>query len=100
MDTLEAITAANESTLKMVTAFQDQILDSYKELSPTLQSSLPSTLPAWIPAPEPQTTREVVEEAFAFRSRLLDANKAFALGLLDVWVPEASVARASTAKKK
>jgi hypothetical protein len=97
MDTLEALVAANESTLKLVTAFQDQIIDSYKELSPAFQSSLPSTLPAWVSAPEPQTTREVVEEAFSFRGRLLEANKAFALSLLDVWVPETTTA---TAKKK
>ena len=97
MDTLEALTAANESTLKIVTAVQDQILDSYKGLAPAVQNALqPPTLPSWLSVPAPEETRDVVAKAFEFQTQLLEADKAFTLNLLDVLAPKPS--RASKAK--
>jgi hypothetical protein len=97
MDTVEALTAANESTLNIITAVQDQIIDTYKELAPAVQSALqPPTLPSWLPVPGPEDARDVVAKAFEFQTQLLEADKAFALNLLEVWAPKP--ARASKAK--
>ncbi len=97
MDTVEAITAANESTLKIITAVQEQILDTCKELAPSVQSALASpAVPSWLPKPQPGDARNAIEEAFAFQAQLLEADKAFTLGLLEVWAPK----RASSSKAK
>jgi hypothetical protein len=95
--TLDAISAANESTLKYVTSVQDRILSAYRDLAASApKADLPSSFAGWVPTPEPEATREVVEETFEFATKLLEANKSFALGLLEVSEP---VASAKSAKK-
>ena len=96
MDTLETITAANESTLNIITAVQEQILDTHKSLAPSVQSALSSaTVPSWVPVAGPKDTRDFVAKAFEFQSKLLEADKAFTLSLLEVWAPKpASAAKA------
>jgi hypothetical protein len=82
--TLEALSAANESTLEYVTSIQERILSAYRDFS-TTAPDVPSAVAPW--TPERETTRDVVEETFAFATKLLEANKSFALGLLDVSAP-------------
>jgi hypothetical protein len=84
---VEALTAANESTLKYVTSVQDSVLSAYRDLTSSVKTDVPQTVAPWIPAPEPQAAREIVEETFAFATKLLQANKAFALGLLEASEP-------------
>jgi hypothetical protein len=88
--TLEALSAANESTLEYVTSIQERILSAYRDFSATAKADVPSAVAPWIPTPERETTRDVVEETFAFATKLLEANKSFALGLLDVSEPAAA----------
>lgn len=89
MDTLEAMTAANESTLNIITAVQDQILETSKGLAPNVQSALkPPALPSWLPVTGPQDARDVVAKAFEFQTKLLEADRAFTLSLLEVWAPK------------
>jgi hypothetical protein len=91
MDTLEAITATNESTLNIITAVQDQILETSKGLAPNVQNALkPPALPSWLPVTGPQDARDVVAKAFEFQTKLLEADRAFALSLLEVWAPKAA----------
>jgi hypothetical protein len=85
--TLDALTAANESTLNYVTSVQERVLSAYRDLASSVKTDLPSAATPWFPTPEPEATREVVEETFAFATKLLEANKAFALGLLEVSEP-------------
>lgn len=92
---VEALSAANESTLKYVTSVQDSVLSAYRDLTSSVKPDVPPTVAPWIPAPEPQAAREIVEETFAFATKLLQANKAFALGLLEASAP----AEKSAAKK-
>ena len=93
--TLEAISSANENTLKYVTSVQDRVLSAYRDLASSTKTDIPSVAP-WIQTPEPETTRQIVEETFAFCTKLLEANKQFALGLLETSEP---VVAKSTAKK-
>jgi hypothetical protein len=91
--TLEALSAANESTLKYVTSVQEQILSAYRDLASSTKTDVPSTFTPWIPTPEPEATRGVVEETFQFATKLLEANKSFALGLLEASEPPAATAK-------
>ena len=86
MDTIEAITAGNESAIKYVTAFQEQIVESLRTLAEPLKDAGPKVA-SWLPTAEPATARDLVEEAYSFNARLLDLNKAFAVSVLDVLTP-------------
>jgi len=80
----DVMTAANESTLKAITFAQDQFLKAYKNIA----SRVPTAMtPVWL-MPDPDRSREAIERAFEFQSQLLEARKAFALGLLDVRTAE------------
>jgi hypothetical protein len=94
--TLEAISAANESTLNYVTSVQERILSAYRDLASSAKTDVPSSFAPWVSTPEPEAAREVVEETFEFATKLLEANKSFALGLLEAAGP---VAAAKSAKK-
>jgi hypothetical protein len=90
--TLEALSAANESTLKYVTSVQERVLSAYRDLASSAKPEVPAAIAPWIPSPDPEATRDVVEETFAFATKLLEANKAFALGILEVSEPVAAKA--------
>jgi hypothetical protein len=85
--TLEALSTANETTLNYVTSVQERVLSAYRDLASSVKADVPSMIPSWIPTPEAEATRGIVEETFAFATKLLEANKAFAIGLLEVSVP-------------
>ena len=44
------------------------------------------------------TARELVEESLTFPAKVLESNKAFVLGLLDVWSPVAKPVVGATKK--
>jgi len=91
MDTVAALSSANESALKLISSFQQSLLEAHKTIASSL-SSLSSDLatPSWVPGPAPDTTRDVVAESFSFREKLVSADKDFALGVLEIWAPEKS----------
>jgi hypothetical protein len=93
MKLAQAIASTNEQTLDFITSVQDRITEASRSVA-SLYPSLPSLdeLPAlpWFVAVEPGAAREVVEETFEFRSKLLEANKDFAIGLLDAMTPKAT----------
>jgi hypothetical protein len=100
MNLAQALASTNEQTLDFITSVQDRITEASKSaaaLYPTLPAidQLP-TLP-WFVAVEPGAARDVVEETFAFRSKLLEANKDFAIGLLDAITPKAAKTKAKAA---
>jgi hypothetical protein len=90
--TVETLSAANESTLKYVTSVQESVLSAYRDMASSVKADVPTPVAPWLPAPEPQATREVVEETFAFATKLLEANKAFVFGLLEASEPVAKAA--------
>jgi len=73
----DLLTAANQSTVKVITFTQDQFLKAYKAVA----SKVPSG-PSWL-TPDPEQGRKAVERAFELQSQLLEQNKAFALGLIE-----------------
>jgi hypothetical protein len=91
---VEALSAANESTLKYVTSVQERVLSAYRDLASSAKTDVAPTITTLLPTPDPEATRDVVEETFAFATKLLEANKAFALGLLDV-TPQPTAAKST-----
>jgi hypothetical protein len=80
----EAISSANESVLSVISAVQDRVLDFNRDFAAAY--SKPS-VPTWMPAPDTGAANDLVEQVFAFRSKLVAADKDFTLGLLEVWTP-------------
>ena len=100
MNALETLVSANDTALQVITTLQDRLLDATRDAAESYPATKLATLPK-LPAPDPALTQDVVEEAFAFRSKLLDANRSFTLGLIDAWTPKSSAkVSASTAAKK
>jgi hypothetical protein len=97
MDTIEAISSSNDSAVKYVTLLQERVLDGWRTLADSLQNDTAPALTTWIPGGQPDRSREVVEEAYSLNARLLEANKEFAFGLLDVF---SSVPNGTKATKK
>jgi hypothetical protein len=81
MSPVETLTFLNEKSLEALTTVQDGILAAYKSAA----SFLPTDR---IPAPPvvPVTRgdlAEIINESYTFQTKLLEANKRFAVGLLD-----------------
>ena len=94
MDTIEALAATNDSAVKYATLVKEQVLDSFRSLTEPLKKDVP-TVYSWLPVAESASARDLVEETFAFNSRMLDLNKSFAIGLVDVLTPNPAPAKST-----
>lgn len=97
----ETIASVNETTLKAISTLQDQILSFHRDVSAAYAKAV--DVPSWVPSPEPLADVKVetlVEQAYDFRAQLVEADKQFALGLVDIWSsPSSKPARATKAAK-
>lgn len=96
--TLEAISTTNKSALKLLTSVQKGILDAQKEAAATFANIETPSVPEWVPTLDAPAARELVEESLSFPAKVLESNKAFALGLLDIWSPAANSVVSATKK--
>ena len=83
----DTITSANEATLELITSIQNRIVEAQKEFAAAVAGLVPD-VPSWLPTenlPETPDPKELVEQSFAFQTQLLEANKAFSLGLVEAW---------------
>jgi hypothetical protein len=101
MDSLtETIVSLNESTLKAIGTFQEQVLAFNRDVAAALARI---ELPSWLPTPEPVGDVKVddfVKQVYEFQAQRVEADKKFALGLVDIWAPAArKPAPASSAAK-
>jgi hypothetical protein len=82
----DTLAASNEAAIELVTAMQQQVLEATKSyvsaISDTSTEKLGWTAPD--PAEQPDA-KELIEETFKFQSRLLEANKSFAISLAETW---------------
>jgi hypothetical protein len=82
----KSLTASNEAAIDLITTMQEQILEATKTYVSALSDSSPETLGWTAPDPvEQPDPKELIEETFKFQSRLLEANKSFALSLTETW---------------
>jgi hypothetical protein len=100
MDTLtETIATLNETTLKAIGTFQDQVLTFNRDVAAAIGRV---ELPSWLPTPEPTTDFDVdsfVKQAYDFQAQRVEADKQFALGLVDIWTSSIRKASASSTAK-
>ena len=98
MDTLtETIATINETTLKAISTFQEQVLAFNRDVAAALGRV---ELPSWLPTPDPSTDVKVddlVKEVYDFQAQRVEADKQFALGLVDIW--GTSARKATSASK-
>jgi hypothetical protein len=85
MSPAETLASLNKTSLEAMTTVQDGIVAAYKGAA----SLLPTD---WIPAtPLVPLTRgylaQVIEESYAYQAKVLEANKRFAVRLLDAASP-------------
>lgn len=97
--------AANDYTLEMLGRIQENILEATKAHVAALNRLMPER-PTAPKADDLPTIKELLEETFDFRARMLDADKAFSLKLVDAWVqvaqggaPDAVAPEAAASKK-
>ena len=82
----DSLAASNEAALELVTTMQQQILDATKSYVSAISDTTPDKLGFTTPDPADQPDpKDLIEETFRFQSRLLEANKSFALSLTDAW---------------
>ena len=87
----DTITSANEATLELITGIQNRIVEAHKEFAAAVAGLVPE-VPSWLPTadlPETADPKELAEQSFAFQQQLLEANKAFTLGLIEAWAQTA-----------
>jgi hypothetical protein len=92
--TKETTASVDESTLEMITSIQERIVAANKEFASTVANLVPDVpfMPKsdMFDAPD---TKSLIDQSFDFQSQLLEANRAFSLGLIDAWsqaAPKAS----------
>jgi hypothetical protein len=99
----DTIASANETTLELITGIQNRIVEAHKEFAAAVAGLVPD-VPSWVPTadlPETPDPKDLVEQSFAFQQQLLEANKAFSLGLIEAWsqtAPSQSGTKATKAK--
>jgi len=80
------LTASNEAAIELITTMQEQVLEAAKTYVSAISDSSPEKLGWTAPDPVDQPDpKELIEETFKFQSRLLEANKSFALSLTETW---------------
>src|SRR4029079_15949747 len=93
----ETIATINETTLKAIGTFQEQVLAFHRDVAAALGKV---ELPSWLPTAQPLADVKVddlVKEVYGFQAQRVEADKQFALGLVGIWAPSAR--RAASASK-
>jgi hypothetical protein len=100
MNVQEIIGSANESALTFVSTVQERIVDANKAVASAVTGFLPE-LPSWLPTVDTPDVKKLVEDSYAFQSKLLEKQTAFSVALVDAWTPEkAAPAKKTAAAKK
>ena len=97
MSAADTLASINDTSLDFLTSVQDGILEAYKTVTDALPTDALANVPT-LPVFEPSAIAQLVDEAFGFQAKVVDANKSFALGLLGVTVPAGTSGAAKTSK--
>lgn len=90
MNAIDAIATASDSTVEFVTSAQERVLEGLRSITSAFDTEAASALVDWIPAARPEGVRELVEASFSLNSRLIEANRTFAVGVLEALRPTSS----------
>lgn len=95
MSPIQTLASLNEKSIDALTTVQDRIVAASKNAASVLPADrIPVTPRAR------DYLEQVVEESYAFQGKLLEANKRFAVGLLDAAAPAPASAKASAKAAK
>jgi hypothetical protein len=90
MDTLtETIATVNDTTLKAINSLQDQVLSFHRDVAAAYAKAI--DVPSWVPSPEPLAdvkVDELVRQAYDFQAQRVEADKQFALDIVQIWAPK------------
>lgn len=92
----ENMESANDSALELITNIQEGIIAAQKQFADAVTGLVPEVPTTDLP--DTPDAKELIEQTFAFQAKLLEANKAFSLGLIDAWT-QTSPKSASTKVK-
>jgi hypothetical protein len=95
---VETLASINEKSLEVLETVQDRILEAYKGAASALPTDRLPAMPAVLPYDSGDVV-DLVKEAFAFQSKVLEADRAFTLGLLEVLTPAAPAKPAAKSAK-
>ena len=87
---LKAVASANEAGLAAVTNAQEQLLDFHRRLAAAVTTP---DVPSWLPTPDPSVAATAIEQAVEFGTKVANANKDFALGVIQAWTPSKAAAK-------
>lgn len=98
-DKKQDVTSVTETLLEMITGAQDLVVAAQEEFAKAVTGLMPPIpeVPSAGTADLPDM-KELREENFAFQTKLLEANRAFSIALIEAWSNAAS--DSETAKKK
>ena len=82
----ETIATINEGTLKAIGTLQEQMLAFNRDVAAAFARV---ELPSWVPTPDPAAVDtnvdDLVKQAYSFQAQRVEADKKFALDLIDIW---------------
>jgi hypothetical protein len=85
----DTVATINETTLKVIGTAQARALEANKAAAGFVQARR-AALPSWLRLPESVSPETVVQQGFEFGAKLLEADRTFALGVIEAWSPKAS----------
>ena len=84
MKAIDAIATTSDATVDLVTSVHEGVLGGLRTITSAFDTDAVPAVTDWVPAAGPEGARELVEATYSLGSRLIEANRAFAVGLLDV----------------
>lgn len=98
MSPVDTLATLNRTSVEALTTVQDGIVAAYKRAASILPSDRIRTLPL-VPLTRDYVA-QAIEDGFALQSTVLEANKSFAVRLLDVALPAPAPVKASAKAAK
>lgn len=94
---VESLSEIGNTTLEQVTELQARVIEWNRQVAEAIVPRF-----AGIAGADPFGTKDLaadwVQASFGFQSKVLEANRAFAAGLIEAWTPKAEAAEGTPAK--
>jgi hypothetical protein len=85
----DTVTTINEAALKVIGTAQARALEANKAAAGFVQARR-SSLPSWMQLPDSFSPETYVQQGFEFGTKVIEADRKFALSLIEAWSPKAS----------
>jgi hypothetical protein len=85
----DTVASINETALKVIGTAQARALEANQAAADFVHARRTS-LPSWLRLPDSVSPESVVQQGFEFGAKLLEADRTFALGVIDAWSDKTS----------